>query len=78
MSTACLTRSLLSNEPLDTASSRVAIAAKSISRPLATVRQIRLSAEKKETGPICAKHPMGRSGNLDLSPFSPLVVPPGL
>ena len=36
MSTACLTRSLVSNEPLDTVSSRVAIAANSISRPSAT------------------------------------------
>ena len=27
--------------------------------------------EKKGTGPICAKHPPGRSGKLDLSPFSP-------
>jgi len=25
---------------------------------------------KKGTGPICAKHPAGRSGKLDLSPFS--------
>jgi hypothetical protein len=25
---------------------------------------------KKGTGPICAKHPSGRSGKLDLSPFS--------
>ena len=25
---------------------------------------------KKGTGPICAKHPVGRSGKLDLSPFS--------
>jgi hypothetical protein len=25
---------------------------------------------KKGTGPICAKHPPGRSGKLDLSPFS--------
>ena len=24
---------------------------------------------KKGTGPICAKHPPGRSGKLDLSPF---------
>jgi len=29
---------------------------------------------KKGTGPICAKHPSGRSGKLDLSPFSPLPV----
>ena len=27
--------------------------------------------EKKGTGPICAKHPSGRSGKLDLSPFPP-------
>jgi NADPH-dependent glutamate synthase beta subunit-like oxidoreductase/ferredoxin len=27
-------------------------------------------ASKKGTGPICAKHPPGRSGKLDLSPFS--------
>ena len=27
-------------------------------------------AGKKGTGPICAKHPSGRSGKLDLSPFS--------
>jgi len=27
---------------------------------------------EKGTGPICAKHPSGRSGKLDLSPFSPL------
>jgi RNA polymerase sigma-70 factor (ECF subfamily) len=26
---------------------------------------------KKGTGPICAEHPEGRSGKLDLSPFSP-------
>jgi putative mRNA 3-end processing factor len=26
---------------------------------------------EKETGPICAKHPSGRSGKLDLSSFSP-------
>ncbi len=26
--------------------------------------------KKKGTGPICAKHPEGRSGKLDLSPFS--------
>ncbi len=26
-------------------------------------------AAKKGTGPICAKHPPGRSGKLDLSPF---------
>ena len=25
---------------------------------------------EKGTGPICAKHPTGRSGKLDLSPFS--------
>ncbi|MCD4726159.1 MAG: hypothetical protein K8R46_00720, partial [Pirellulales bacterium] len=31
---------------------------------------------KKGTGPICAKHPAGRSGKLDLSPFSP--APPKL
>ncbi len=30
-------------------------------------------AEKRGTGPICAKHPSGRSGKLDLSPFSPLL-----
>jgi NADPH-dependent glutamate synthase beta subunit-like oxidoreductase len=35
------------------------------------------AGEKKGTGPICAKHPMGRSGKLDLSPFS-AVVPPRL
>ncbi len=29
-----------------------------------------LIAQKKGTGPICAKHPPGRSGKLDLSPFS--------
>jgi decaprenylphospho-beta-D-ribofuranose 2-oxidase len=27
---------------------------------------------EKGTGPICAKHPPGRSGKLDLSPFPPL------
>jgi len=27
-------------------------------------------SQKKGTGPICAKHPSGRSGKLDLSPFS--------
>ena len=27
--------------------------------------------EKKGIGPICAQHPLGRSGKLDLSPFSP-------
>jgi membrane fusion protein, copper/silver efflux system len=30
---------------------------------------------KKGTGPISAKHPPGRSGKLDLSPFSVLAVP---
>ena len=30
-----------------------------------------LIAGKKGTGPICAQHPKGRSGKLDLSPFSP-------
>ncbi len=35
------------------------LAAKSVSRP------------EKGTGPICAKHPKGRSGKLDLSPFPP-------
>ncbi|MEE8451618.1 MAG: hypothetical protein V3R99_06870 [Thermoguttaceae bacterium] len=29
---------------------------------------------EKGTGPICAKHPSGRSGKLDLSPFPPWVV----
>ena len=29
-----------------------------------------VSLGKKGTGPICAKHPPGRSGKLDLSPFS--------
>jgi DNA helicase-2/ATP-dependent DNA helicase PcrA len=29
-----------------------------------------LSRPEKGTGPICAKHPEGRSGKLDLSPFS--------
>jgi len=34
-----------------------------------------LPKPKKGTGPICAKHPPGRSGKLDLSPFSePLVI----
>ncbi len=28
-----------------------------------------LKATEKGTGPICAKHPLGRSGKLDLSPF---------
>ena len=28
------------------------------------------SRVKKGTGPICAQHPSGRSGKLDLSPFS--------
>jgi signal transduction histidine kinase/CheY-like chemotaxis protein/HPt (histidine-containing phosphotransfer) domain-containing protein len=31
---------------------------------------------KKGTGPICAKHPSGRPGKLDPSPFSP-AAPPG-
>jgi len=31
------------------------------------------SGGKKGTGPICAKHPPGRSGKLDLSPFSEIV-----
>jgi hypothetical protein len=31
---------------------------------------------KKGTGPICAKHPSGRSGKLDLSPFSAMRRPP--
>ncbi len=30
------------------------------------------AATEKGTGPICAKHPPGRSGKLDLSPFPPL------
>ena len=34
-----------------------------------------LSWAKKGTGPICAKHPSGRSGKLDLSPFSPAPLP---
>jgi len=29
-----------------------------------------VNAVKKGTGPICAQHPSGRSGKLDLSPFS--------
>jgi Ni,Fe-hydrogenase III small subunit/formate hydrogenlyase subunit 6/NADH:ubiquinone oxidoreductase subunit I len=33
------------------------------------VRNATQQAEEKETGPICAKHPAGRSGELDLSPF---------
>ncbi len=33
------------------------------------------SERKKGTGPICAQHPLGRSGKLDLSPFSmPLAL----
>ncbi len=32
--------------------------------------QIAVTPAKKGTGPICAKHPPGRSGKLDLSPFS--------
>jgi ATP-dependent DNA helicase DinG len=31
--------------------------------------QSRIGLSKKGTGPICAKHPPGRSGKLDLSPF---------
>jgi len=31
---------------------------------------------KKGTGPICAKHPSGRSGKLDLSPFSCFMTAP--
>jgi phosphate transport system ATP-binding protein len=30
----------------------------------------RVSVRKKGTGPICAQHPEGRAGKLDLSPFS--------
>jgi hypothetical protein len=33
---------------------------------------VSLTAEKG-TGPICAQHPKGRSGKLDLSPFQPIV-----
>ena len=33
----------------------------------------RADAAEKGTGPICAKHPEGRSGKLDLSPFPPNV-----
>ncbi|MBU4273146.1 MAG: SLBB domain-containing protein [Planctomycetes bacterium] len=35
-----------------------------------TQNKRRLAEMKKGTGPICAKHPEGRSGKLDLSPFS--------
>ncbi len=36
---------------------------------------IRRTAAKKGTGPICAQHPPGRSGKLDLSPFTgPVLV----
>ena len=43
-------------------------AGEEIARGLAT--PLDLDPGKKGTGPICAKHPPGRSGNLDLSPFS--------
>jgi RNA polymerase sigma factor (sigma-70 family) len=33
-----------------------------------------LQRAEKGTGPICAKHPEGRSGKLDLSPFPSLEV----
>ncbi len=33
-----------------------------------------LRAVEKGTGPICAKHPAGRSGKLDLSPFPPPIL----
>jgi len=32
------------------------------------------TVDEKGTGPICAKHPSGRSGKLDQSPFRPLRV----
>jgi len=39
--------------------------------PSAKVRgHVLIAGRKKGTGPICAKHPEGRSGKLDLSPFS--------
>ena len=38
---------------------------------LAALVWVKLLAEKG-TGPICAQHPEGRSGKLDLSPFPPL------
>jgi phosphate transport system ATP-binding protein len=39
--------------------------------PSAKVRgRVLIASGKKGTGPICAKHPEGRSGKLDLSPFS--------
>ena len=31
---------------------------------------VRVGDAKMGTGPICAKHPEGRSGKLDLTPFS--------
>ncbi len=37
--------------------------------PMRTVLRTR-KEKKKGTGPICAQHPEGRSGKLDLSPFS--------
>ncbi len=40
--------------------------------PMRTV--LRTRKGKKGTGPICAKHPKGRPGKLDLSPFSPETV----
>ena len=33
-----------------------------------------VAASEKGTGPICAQHPKGRSGKLDLSPLSALVA----
>jgi hypothetical protein len=38
-------------------------------------RFIILPDGKKGTGPICVPHPSGRSGKLDLSPFSPVAEP---
>jgi metallo-beta-lactamase family protein len=35
---------------------------------------IELRVSEKGTGPICAKHPPGRSGKLDLSPFPTRIV----
>ena len=43
--------------------------AKAVQERIAALRKAD-PGRKKGTGPICAKHPSGRSGKLDLSPFS--------
>jgi len=42
---------------------------RSYQQGIATLREKLGWDQEKGTGPICAKHPLGRSGKLDLSPF---------